>query len=98
MRGTDTFNCNHLFGMRPMRGHISIHDVRDAYAIAQSIPARHEREALYACYGLDMERVETWYPQVDYLERCWNASQDAEKQKKQFVLRFGNFVITHQLQ
>ena len=60
----------YLFAMRPMCGHVTIHDVHEAYHLARGISSSIERGALYTCMGLDHDRVETYYPQVVHLERC----------------------------
>lgn len=57
-------NCAHLFGLQPVRGHVNLVDVRDAMEVARSIPCKTQREAFYASQGLDMKRVEEFYPVV----------------------------------
>jgi hypothetical protein len=87
-----SFNCNHLFGMRPTCGHVSLYDVRDAFELASLVTRRDQREALYACYGLDIDRVESLYPTVDYLNRCYYNSTRNTKVPR--TIHFGPFKIT----
>lgn len=69
-----TFNCSHLFALRPPRGHVSLTEVRDVYEIARYIPQKTHREAFYASQGLDMQRVEEILPRLETLNSSLNAS------------------------
>lgn len=64
-------NFAHLFSMQPPRGHVTLHDVKDAYHLAQQVRCPKKKEALYAIHGLDMHRVEEYYPIVARLEKSW---------------------------
>ena len=86
----NTNNCAHLFGLQPARGHIALIDVEDAYQIARTIPEPRHREAMYAYFGMDMQRVETLYPQLRKLEAVW---QDPQQTKMVFEI-FGKWRIT----
>lgn len=69
------FNCAHLFGLRNTRTYVSMYDVTDAYDMARAVKKPSEREAIYASFGLDMERVEKYYPAIQTLETSLRKSQ-----------------------
>lgn len=74
-----SFNCTHLFGLRPTRGFVSLYDVSEAYKLTRKMENPRQKAALYLCYGLDMERVENMYPTIELLEKCWDIKFDLQK-------------------
>lgn len=90
LRPSANANCAHLFGMQPVRGHITLVDVEDAYEIARTIPDVKHREAMYAYFGMDMKRVEAIYPKIQRLETSWHDSVE----KKWVIEVAGKWRIT----
>lgn len=71
-----TFNCSHLFGIaRSRASFVSLCDVSDAFELARSVKKRDEREAIYFAYGLDMDKVEKYFPMLQRLEASYKKSQ-----------------------
>lgn len=87
-RNDMSFNCAHLFSLRPARGHVTMWDVRDAYELGRTIPRERQREAFYASQGLDMNQVERLYPTIVMLEDIYDLSPDEQVTKKNDVKRF----------
>lgn len=75
-------NCSHLFGLRPLKGFITLYDVRDAYELAKRYPHKRHRDEIYASYGLDGDRVEEYYPKVMYLNNSYHSTYQNEAQKE----------------
>lgn len=57
-----------IFQMTPPCGQVTLEDVDDIYPICNNIRDREHRYACYACYGMDMEKVEKYYPIVKSLQ------------------------------
>jgi len=76
-------NCSHLFGLRPVKGFITLYDVRDAYDLAKRYPHKRHRDEIYASFGLDGDRVEEYYPKVVHLNNIYVNSYEKEQNEKE---------------
>lgn len=79
--------------MNPPCGQVTLEDVEDIYPICNNLPDREQRYACYACYGMDMEKVEKYYPIVKQLQEQMKTNNHDSKAPV-FHLRIGKFHIT----
>lgn len=74
-----------MFGLRPVISshiYITLADVKEAYEIARVNPCPKEREAFYACLGMDIQQVERLLPSIIILEKAWEMEKTAAKKQK----------------
>lgn len=80
-----------MFAMKPVIAKhifVSLLDVQEAYELTRPVKCPREKEAIYACFGLDMQSVEKLFPDVFHLEKCWQLPSYGIEETRPFWKRF----------
>lgn len=75
-----------VFQLNPPCGDVTLDDVEDIYPVCSNIRDEKQRYACYACYGMDMKKVEKYYPIVKELQAQFEKSTQTDRT---FELRIG---------
>jgi hypothetical protein len=92
-RGTRSFAFQQqstIFQLDPPCGDVTLEDVEDIYPVCKNIRDDKLRYACYACYGMDMKKVEMYYPIVKDLQTQFEKCTQLDRT---FELRIGMFRI-----
>jgi hypothetical protein len=83
-----------IFQMDPPCGHVTLEDVDDIYPVCNNIQHEEQRYACYACYGMDMKKVEQYYPIVKKLQQQFDESQPGKQHAHVLCLQVGKWRVT----
>ena len=80
-----------VFQLHPPCGQVTLEDVDDIYPVCSNIADEKQRYACYACHGMDMNKVEKYYPIVKQLDSQIQNMEPTSEHPLEF--RFGKIRI-----
>ena len=76
-----------IFQMDPPCGQVTLEDVDDIYPICSNLQDEEQKYACYACYGMDMEKVEKYYHFVKQLQQQVEKEKNSRSPPGEHILR-----------
>lgn len=82
-----------IFQMEPPCGQVTIEDVDDIYPICSQFSDDEQKYACYACYGMDMDKVEKYYHVVKSMETEYKKACEKYNKERAYHFRIGKMNI-----